>query len=531
MLVLVAYAGSVICEWALWVAVLVYAYQHGGSTTAGIAAVLLLVPTVFVAPWAGRAADGPRPNRVLATVYSVQSIALAVATVLAFFGLHAVFVVGAAAVSINAITFIRPTISVVVPSIVVAPADLVAANLLTGNADSWSVLAGPLMASGLLALGSSTLVFGGCALVGLACSCLVWPTARKERALPQLPERSRRTGIRDLAALVRSMSRTPGSTQLLTVLAGQYVLVGGLDLLYVNIAFRVLHLADSGPGLLNASFGVGAVIGGMLSALVIARRRLAPALIAAVLVIAAAMLVLGGWTTFAGTVTMLGVAGAGRSMLDVTGRMLLQRSAPQDALASVFAVLEVLAGAGTLCGSLLVQVLVAISGVQAAVIGVAGAFLLVAVCTAPALRHADEHADAPVVEIRLLRSVPLFAPLPGPELEVLARTAVPVAFDEGDAVVREGEVGDRYYVIADGTVEVSVDGRSTRTMSRGEGFGEIALLAAVARTATVVARTRCAMLAVERANFLRAVVGHDASARVAWAVARSLHPPIADGDG
>ena len=524
---LIAYTGSVIAEWALWVALLVFAYEHGGPTTAGVAAVALLVPSAFVAPWAGRAADGPHPGRILAIVYVIQASSLTATAILAATGSRPALVLVFAAVTINAVTFIRPSISVIAPGLIVTPSDLVAVNLLTGNADSLSVLVGPFLASVILAVGGPALVFAGCAALSVGCALLCWPLARRS-AQPISGPATRRGGrMRALLSLARTMSTHRGAVELLIALGGQYALVGSLDLLYVDLAFGPLHLGSSGSGYLGAMFGVGAVLGGLAMMLVIARRRLAPLLIGSLFVIGVAMSAMGAHTTLTVALIVLGVTGLSRSMLDVTGRMLLQRSAPQESLASTFAVLEVVAGLGHVSGLLLVQILVTVGGVRAGLLGVGILFLAVGAATAPGLRFADEHADAPVVEIRLLRMVPLFAALPGPELEQLARASATIECSAGDTVVAEGEIGDRYYVIMDGEVEVSICGEVIRTMTRGRGFGEIALLAGVPRSATVTARTRTAMLTIDRASFLGTVVGHDASARVAWAVAREWQPTLA----
>jgi len=103
-----------------------------------------------------------------------------------------------------------------------------------------------------------------------------------------------------------------------------------------------------------------------------------------------------------------------------------------------------------------------------------------------------------------------------------------VNYPAGATIVHQGDRGDAYFVIAEGTAEVSVDGTWIRNMARGQGFGEIALLADVERTATVVATTAICVLVLDRAQFLDVVGGHAASERLAWKVARALHAPLAD---
>jgi CRP-like cAMP-binding protein len=79
-------------------------------------------------------------------------------------------------------------------------------------------------------------------------------------------------------------------------------------------------------------------------------------------------------------------------------------------------------------------------------------------------------------------------------------------------VVREGETGDRFYVIDDGEAAVTAGGEERRRLGPGEFFGEIALLRDVPRTASVVAVSDLELHALERADFLAAVSGHDPSA-------------------
>ena len=117
-----------------------------------------------------------------------------------------------------------------------------------------------------------------------------------------------------------------------------------------------------------------------------------------------------------------------------------------------------------------------------------------------------------------MRESPIFSPLPQAQQERLARELIPVHAASGEAVIREGASGDRFYVVDTGELEVSVDGAGVRTLGPGDHFGEIALLRDVPRTATVTATTAVDLYALERDEFIGAVTGHAPSAEAANAV-------------
>jgi CRP-like cAMP-binding protein len=85
-------------------------------------------------------------------------------------------------------------------------------------------------------------------------------------------------------------------------------------------------------------------------------------------------------------------------------------------------------------------------------------------------------------------------------------------------VIREGERGDRFYVVDTGEVEVEIAGHPVRRQGPGSSFGEIALLRDVPRTASVRTVTDVRLLALERGVFLSAVTGHVRSRAVAETV-------------
>lgn len=525
--VLVAYFASCVSEWALWTGLLVYAYATSGTTAAGFVAIGLFLPGALTAPLAGAVADGPRPNRALTVVYAVQAVTLAGAATAAYLDGPLLAVILPAAVALTTCSFIRPCCSVVVPGLVTSASDLTAANLLSGYIDSSSVLIGPLVASALIALDGPPFVLAACAALALLGVVVMVPLIRLDpgdAAVAPRDEHGSRIGA--LVDGLRALGQRKGALQLLAVLGGQYVLVGALDLIFVVLATENFGLGSSGPGLLGAAFGAGALLGGAASTVLIGRQRLAPLLMFALMAICGSLSLLAGVTTLTVAFVVLPVVGLSRSVLDLTGRMLLQRAAPQDALASIFATMESMSLVACALGSILAQVVVATLGVRAALAAVAMVLAALLLLTSRRLMLVDASADAPVVAIRLLRRIPLFAPLPGPALEGVARAAHPLLVPAGAVIISEGEQGDSYYAIVTGEVEVTMQGRHIRTMNRGQGFGEIALLADLPRTATIAADTDVELLEIERPSFLTAVTGHDASRQAAWGVARTWHPEL-----
>jgi MFS family permease len=300
----------------------------------------------------------------------------------------------------------------------------------------------------------------------------------------------------------------PEARLLLGLLAAESIAIGALDVVYVVLAISLLDLGGSGAGYLNAAFGAGGVAGVVATATLVGRQRLTPALAAGALAWGAAFLVIGLEPRVATAFILLAVAGAGRIVVDVAGRTLLQRISPVDLLARVFGLLEGLTMGALAAGSLLTPLLVGLAGGRAAVIGVGAVLPVALLLAAPRLLAIDRRATVPVVELSLLRSLPLFAPLGPPQLESLASELEPVRVSAGEAVVRAGEPGDRFYAVADGELEASSEGRPLRILRRGDSFGEIALLLDVPRTATVTAVTESRLYTLGRAPFLAAVTAH-----------------------
>ena len=505
-------------EWGAWIAMLVYAYEQGGATTAGLVAAAQLVPAGLAAPFAAVLADRYAPARVLTLGYVAQALAMgATAAALLAHG-PPLLAYALAAVGATCVTVTRPTQSALVPALARTPDELTATNVVSGWIEAVSVLVAPAGAGVILAVASPGWVFAALAVVTLAAALLVAPL----RGPP--PAAEPRPPLEEALAGFRLLAKEPAARTLVALLGGQFIAIGALDVLYVVLAISVLDLGGSGAGYLNAAFGAGGVAGIAVTVSLIGRRRLMPALVLGILAWGAAFALLGAWPTTIGALLLLAVAGAGRSLLDVAGRTILQRTAPGDVLSRVFGVLEGLSMAGLALGSLLTPALVSLFGARWAILGIGALLPLAVLLASRPLLEIDRRAPVPVVEIALLRSLPLFSPLGAPALEGLARGLAELQAPAGTVVVREGEPGDRFYVVAEGELDVSARGRELRTIGRGDGFGEIALLENVPRTATVTALTDSRLYALDKPSFLASVSSHPRAAGEADRLVRERLP-------
>ena len=204
------------------------------------------------------------------------------------------------------------------------------------------------------------------------------------------------------------------------------------------LAGDTLDMGRAGAGVLSAFGGIGAALALPVSTVLLGRTGLAPALLVGSGVVALAAIALGVWTTLATALVLLPIMGCSMLVTFLVIRMLMQRSVPPAALAATFGVLELIVGLSQIVGTFAGQALIALSGPDAALIGL-GAFLAVLlVAIRRRVRSADDVSDVPVVAMSLLRRIPEFAPLPPIALEAVARGAAEMSASDGAVVVREG---------------------------------------------------------------------------------------------
>jgi hypothetical protein len=502
-------------EFGTWVAILLFAYEATGPASVGVVALLQLIPAALLAPAAASLGDRYPRHRVLAAGYAVQSLAMLATGVAMMAGAPIPIVYLLAAATATSLVVSRPTQSALLPSLSRTPDELTAANAAAGVVEGAGVLLGPLAAALILVGQDSTpatvFLAGGAALI-VATLLTV-----HLRPVPGSPEADDWTGAEDADAIsrfgvlagLRTVAADPDARLVVGLLTARMLMIGAADVLFVLVALELLTTGESGAGILNAALGLGTMLGGAMTFALVGRTGLAMvaaigatawgvglALVAVTAsVLLAPLLIIGG--------------GAGLAIVDVAGRTILQRSIRDEVLARVFGLQEGLAMTGLALGSLLVPALVAVFGLPTATIVCAAILPILVILAWPRLAALDRRTILPVRELALLRRTPIFRPLPAPQLESVARHVAWVTVPAGTVIIRQGDPGDRYYVLSDGAVSVHEDGIHRRDLSHiGDGFGEIALLRGVPRTATVTALRECVLLAIDRAPFLTALTGH-----------------------
>lgn len=508
-------------ELALWVTLLVWAFERGGSTAAGVIAVVQLVPATLVAQLGSVLSDRVPRTRMLRLSYLLQGTAalLTGAGLLLSLPFWGIALLGATVTCAMALT--RPVHHALLPEIARTPDELTAGNAASAAAEGLAAFLGPAISGVLLAVIGPGLVFVAMASAGLV-SALI--TGRLE-VLQWSVGDERHSYWSDAIEGLRTVTRDPAAGILTAMVGGQIIVLGLLDVLAVVLALDIIGTGPSGPGLITSALGVGALVGAGLAVFLIGSRRLAPALAAGILVTSIPIALAGVIPSYLAALSFFAVAGIGKAFFDVTARTLLHRNTAPRVLARIFGVQEALLMAGTALGAALVPVLVSLLGPQGAFLAAGVLLPVLGMAGWTRVRRLDRTSVLPGPALELLRQVPMFAALTEPQLEQLAKALHPPdRFRAGEVVLSAGEPGDRFYVVMSGIVQVVKGGRELATLGRGQGFGEIALLRDVPRTATVRAHDDVEVVALAREDFLLAVTGSERSLRTAdRSVQQQLH--------
>ena len=527
--VLVAFGLFALVEFATWIAILLVAYDRGGAAMVGIASVAMLVPAIILVPLLSGFGDRMPRGRALALSHAGVGVTAALTGVLLLAGAPWWSVLVGGALLTVVVGFVRPMHFAALPSLAVRPGDLVAANGLSSSVEGLAVFLGFLLggvltdkvgASGALLVGA-LLAFVAAALTSGMRTSNARPTVVRESGLHEL-----RSALEGFVALRGKR----GAQALLVLFAITFLVTGANETLTVAFNSEVLGLDDSTAGLLAGAYGLGLAIGGVTQTGLAHRRRLAPVVLGGALLFGLAELAVAFLGSLAPAFVMLALAGLGVSLVLVSSRTLLQRGTDRLVLARVLAVQEGVHLMGLTLGAVVGPIAVIALGPQLAFLPFGLFIIAVGLLSFPAIRSMDVSAPLHLREVELLSRVPFLAALPAYEVEHLAQTAHWETIPATEQVVTQGELGDCYYIVADGELSVTVDGvLREHTLTAGDGFGEISLLRRVPRTATIAALTDCELLVVGAAQFRASVASSaDGAALAAEVSAARL---AADGSG
>jgi MFS family permease len=500
-----AFAGSVAGQYAFAIAIAVFAYRHGGATSVGVMALVRTIPAAVLAPFVSGFGDRFRQERVMLAADVLRALLVSSIALVVFADGPLVLVFFLAAFGPICGTAFHPAEAALLPTLAGTPEELTAANVSTATIESVGSFIGP--ALGGLALAA----WGVGPTLLLTVGTYIWSALMVVRVHPDrsavVPREETAPGsaVAEAFAGFRAVLADRNLRVIMGLFGAQTVVAGAMGVLVVVTALQLLDLGTAGVGWLYAATGVGGIIGAGVTMVLVGRRRLAGDFGIGLLLWGVPFLIMGVWPNAVVALLMLGVLGIGNTLVDVSGLTLLQRNAPEAVRSRVFGVFESMV-AGTIgLGAILAPLLIAVAGIRVALVAT-GLFLpLLAGLLWRRLVSLDSGDPA---HLDLLRSLPLFAPLPPQALERLARSLEPVRVAAGEVLFHAGDEGDRFYVIESGELAIEL-ATGTKTEGPGGWVGEIALLRDVPRTATVRAVTDADLLALDRDEFLGAVTGHD----------------------
>jgi len=511
-----AWIGSSVGTWGYVVALMVYAYRQGGPAAVGLVGLIRWFPAAVAAPFGGMLGDRFPRLRVMVLSDLVRAAALGAAA--------AAIVVDAPAVVVYLLAILvtlvsqafGPAESALLPTLAESPEELASANVANSTIEAAGYFVGPALGGVILAVSNVQTVFVVTAVAFL------WSAAML--ALIRLPvaepttEAARGSWQHEALAGFRTIWHDSRLRLIIGLFAAQTLVYGGLVVLIAVASIRLLGLGSPGIGYLNAALGVGGLIGGLVAVGLVGFRRLALVFGLALILWGTPILLIGVWAKAAPAFVLIGVAGLGLTLVDVSGFTLLQRAVPEEVLARVFGVLHSAFFATGGIGAILAPPLISWLGIRGALIAAGAVLPVVTIPTFGMLANIDRTLTVPTAQLEALLKIEMFAPLPAPTLEALAESLQLVPVTAGETVFRQGDHGDRFYMVETGEIEIEIDGRATNVLGPGDHFGEIALLRDIPRTATARARKETQLYALERDAFLGAVTGHAGSSEAAETV-------------
>ena len=519
---MLAWTFGIAADAALTVVTLVTVFNRGGIVAAAALGAVRMIPAIIVGSFSSSLVERFRGDRILVVFGMLRAVAaVGIGYAIASAGptlrdhqITMILLFAFSTLAAAAAAPIRPAQITLMPAVARSTDELVAANTVWAMGEAVGAFIGPFVAGVLMAFNQHQWVAIG-AGVGFAITSAIAVGLRFEHASDATGGGGERVrGARRFRLLdgLRAVRAKPllGWTMFGTF--WQVVTRGLLNALTVVAAIQLLGMGQWGTGVLSAALGLGG-LAGALSAMTSRRsERLIRTMVISLFFWGAPLAVLGivPWAIVA--LFAMVVIGIANATYDVALFTILQRGSANEDRAPVLSVLEVVIALGAIAGSLLAPVFVAVTGAQGGLF-ISGLILpLAAGLIYWRLRKTDDVTVVDDAIVHLLRQVPAFAELPMTAVERLTLGLTPITAAAGEALMRQGEVGDRFVLVESGEIEISVDGRVINKLGPGAGVGEIALLKRRPRTATVIAVTEVHGYAIDAPTFLAAIAGPAAAA-------------------
>jgi MFS family permease len=499
---------SSIGDWLYLVALLVVVYKSGASPVVlGIVGAARIVPYILLSVPAGIVADRYDRRMILIVTDLARGAIMLALTALTLFDGPIFLVVALSLLAACFSAFFSPAIGSLIPRLVTDERELGPANAAWSSLDNLAFIIGPAVAAILITVGTIPLAFFLNAVTFVVIAAVLWRLpADRGRTAPArgTSDEASATGLREsLRPVIRPLS----GLGVINLFDG--FVSGGLAVLTVVIAVEVLGAGDAGTGWLNAAIGLGGLIGAVIAGPMTLRRRLEIPLAVGGVTLGVGVILVGQSTVLLAAIAAMAVATAGMLLLEVVATTIFQRAVPDSIRGRTIGAMDTLTVSAYALGAFLAPILAAAVGAVVVLLGF-GISMVAATLIGTALvgRSAASEMD-PGAE-RFVR-LPLFDGLAPAALEQAARHLTRLRMTPGQVVVRQGEPADRFFHILDGTFEVTQTKdpggtpRFLRSLGPDDVFGEIGLLQAVPRTATVTSATDGTLLALDGGRFLELV--------------------------
>jgi MFS family permease len=546
---------SGIGDWLYIIAIFVVIYRESGDAAlVGAFGGVRLLPYVVLSVPAGIVADRFDRRMVLLVSDLFRGSLMVLMAILITVGGSALLIAALAISAAGGSSFFYPALGAYLPSLAKDERQLGPANSAWASLQNISYIIGPAIGGVVLAVGDVRAAFIINALTFVFVAFILWslpPSHPRDRAAAAAGREAERISAKTAAegeapateaaagptatapsaepstvATAESAEPTSGrpsawsrSGLQIRPLAGLTVvqlmagfLGGGFQVITVILAIDVLKAGEQANGYLNAAIGIGGLLGAIGAGSLVVRRGLGLPLVIGAVVLGLGTIALGATTDLRFALLAIGISAGGAIIIDVVATTIFQRLVPDELRGRAMGVLMAVTTLTGAAGAFALPVLLATVGPFESLVAAGIAAIVFTALGVVLIGTAADRAPTPYeATIARILGLPLFVGVPHARLQAAMHRVVEVPVKAGDAVVRQGEPADRFYIIEDGTFTVTQEPTAgavpvvLRQLGPDDVFGELGLLNRTPRTATVTADTDGVLLALGASDFLTLV--------------------------